>query len=224
MLKGQYHEIFCFWYFSWISFHPAPEYSIKTISSRKFAEIFAIQGAPPVSMTPVANNGSKVSKRNHKNFSDWRFFPICHRCRWHRWQTLICEYLREKFEKIWNSPNGIIRGLGETNSWKKTRNKKSRDTVPLKILSSQKRGGYRGVSIDSFQLPTPSLIFFWTLKGLIFWFKSQKTDFSVQGQKRWNLFWYGFRYQKLCGVVRHCATFIGSDRRRITWKLLWWDQ
>ncbi len=38
----------------------------------------------------------------------------------------------------------------------------------LKILSSQKRGGYRGVSIDSFRLPTPSLIFFLTLKGLIF--------------------------------------------------------
>jgi hypothetical protein len=30
----------------------------------------------------------------------------------------------------------------------------------LKILSSQKRGGYRGVSVDSFRLPTPSLIFF----------------------------------------------------------------
>jgi hypothetical protein len=29
-----------------------------------------------------------------------------------------------------------------------------------KILSSQKRGGYRGVSIDSFRLRTPSLMFF----------------------------------------------------------------
>ncbi len=27
-LKGQCHEIFCFWFFSWISFPPAPEYSI----------------------------------------------------------------------------------------------------------------------------------------------------------------------------------------------------
>jgi cytochrome P450 len=32
--------------------------------------------------------------------------------------------------------------------------------VDLKILSSQKRGGYRGVSIDSFLLPTPLVIFF----------------------------------------------------------------
>ncbi len=27
-LKGQCHKIFCFWFFSWISFPPAPEYSI----------------------------------------------------------------------------------------------------------------------------------------------------------------------------------------------------
>ncbi len=56
-LKGQCHEIFCFWFFSWISFPLAPEYSIKTISNffEKLAEIFAIQGSPPVSMTPVAN-------------------------------------------------------------------------------------------------------------------------------------------------------------------------
>ncbi len=26
-LKGQCHEIFCFWFFSWISFPPAPQYS-----------------------------------------------------------------------------------------------------------------------------------------------------------------------------------------------------
>ncbi len=32
-LKGQCHEIFCFWFFSWISFPPAPEYSIKTVSN-----------------------------------------------------------------------------------------------------------------------------------------------------------------------------------------------
>ncbi len=35
------------------------------------------------------------------------------------------------FEKIRNGPNGIIRGLGETDSRKKTRSKNSRDTVPL---------------------------------------------------------------------------------------------
>jgi len=30
-LKGQCHEIFCFWFFSWISFPPAPEYCIRTV-------------------------------------------------------------------------------------------------------------------------------------------------------------------------------------------------
>ncbi len=60
-----------------------------------------------------------------------KVFSICHRCRWHQWQTLSCEYLRE-FSKIRNSPNGIIRGLGKTDSRKKTRSKKSCDTVPLR--------------------------------------------------------------------------------------------
>ena len=36
-------------------------------------------------------------------------------------------------EKIWNDPNGIIRGLEKTDTWKKTRSKKSRDTVPLSL-------------------------------------------------------------------------------------------
>ncbi len=50
-LKGQCHEIFCFW------FPQAPEYTIRAVAKffRKFAEIFAVQGAPPVSLTPVAN-------------------------------------------------------------------------------------------------------------------------------------------------------------------------
>ncbi len=35
------------------------------------------------------------------------------------------------FQKNLNGLNGIIRGWGETDSWKKNRSKKSRDTVPL---------------------------------------------------------------------------------------------
>ncbi len=70
-LKGQCHKIFCFWFFSWISFPPAPEYSVKTISnffenSRKFLQ-FKVHHRyqrhqrpifPPVSLAlliPVAN-------------------------------------------------------------------------------------------------------------------------------------------------------------------------
>ncbi len=31
-------------------------------------------------------------------------FCICHRCRWHRWQTLRCEYLREFSKKFDTTP------------------------------------------------------------------------------------------------------------------------
>ncbi len=55
-LKGQCHEIFCFWFFSLISFPPAPEYCIKTVSN--FFE-------------------------NSRRYSQLK---VCHRCRWHRWQ------------------------------------------------------------------------------------------------------------------------------------------
>ncbi len=40
------------------------------------------------------------------------------------------------FEKIWNGPNGILWGWGETYSWK-TWSKKSRDTVPLMLLAPE---------------------------------------------------------------------------------------
>ncbi len=55
-LKGQCHEIFCFWFFPWISFPPAPEYSIKTVSN--FFE-------------------------NSRRYSQLK---VCHRCQRHRWQ------------------------------------------------------------------------------------------------------------------------------------------
>ncbi len=55
-LKGQCHEIFCFRFFSWISFPPAPEYSIKTVSN--FFE----------------------------NARRYLQLKVCHRCRQHGWQ------------------------------------------------------------------------------------------------------------------------------------------
>ncbi len=78
MLKGQCHEIFCFWFFSWISFPPAPEYSIKTVSnffenSRRYSQVnvsttpeaffptvslvllIPVANLPPVSTIPAAN-------------------------------------------------------------------------------------------------------------------------------------------------------------------------
>ena len=68
-LKGQCHEIFCFWFFSWISFPPAPEYPIRTVSnffenSRRYSQV-------------------KVHHRYQRH--RWQ---ICHRCQRHRRQTL----------------------------------------------------------------------------------------------------------------------------------------
>jgi hypothetical protein len=54
-LKGQCHEIFDFWLFSWISFPQASEYTSTAFSNFFENSIFAAQGAPPVSTTPLAN-------------------------------------------------------------------------------------------------------------------------------------------------------------------------
>ncbi len=55
-LKGQCHEIFRFWFFSSISFPPAPEYPIRTVS---------------------------IFFENSRRYSQLK---VDHRCRWHRWQ------------------------------------------------------------------------------------------------------------------------------------------
>ncbi len=55
-LKGQCHEIFDFWFFSWISFPQAPEYTIRVVSN--FLE-------------------------NSRRYSQLK---VCHRCQRHRWQ------------------------------------------------------------------------------------------------------------------------------------------
>ncbi len=69
-LKGQCHEIFCFWYFSWISFPPAPEYSTKTVSnffenSRRYSQV-----------------------KEHHRYQRHRW-QNCHRCQGHRRQIFL---------------------------------------------------------------------------------------------------------------------------------------
>jgi hypothetical protein len=59
-LKGQCHEIFCFWFFSSISFLPAPEYPIRRYSQVKVHHRYQRHRSPaaklpPVSTTPAAN-------------------------------------------------------------------------------------------------------------------------------------------------------------------------
>jgi hypothetical protein len=43
MLKGQCHKIFCFWYFPLISFPPALEYLVRTVSNF-FTSVFDTSG------------------------------------------------------------------------------------------------------------------------------------------------------------------------------------
>ncbi len=55
--KGTVSRDFLLLVFLMNQFPPAPEYCMRTVSNffRKFAEIIASQGAPPVSTTPAAN-------------------------------------------------------------------------------------------------------------------------------------------------------------------------
>ncbi len=83
---------------------------------RKFAEIFAAQGAPPVSTTPVANLHLSIPLRPFRIFSKIRGDirgsrcttgvnntrgiggKICRRCRWCRWQICRrCRWYRRQF-------------------------------------------------------------------------------------------------------------------------------
>jgi hypothetical protein len=55
-LKGQCHEIFCFWFLFMNQFPPSSRvFHLDHFEFfQKFSEIFASQGAPPVSSTPAA--------------------------------------------------------------------------------------------------------------------------------------------------------------------------
>ncbi len=96
-LKGQCHEIFCFWFFWWISFPPAPEYSIRTVSiffenSRRYSQVkvhhryqrHRRQIFPPFSLVlliPVANWQICHRCQQYRR-------QICHRCQRRRWQIM----------------------------------------------------------------------------------------------------------------------------------------
>ncbi len=78
--KGQCHEIFCFWFSSWISFPPAPEYPIRTIlyffeNSRRYSQV-------------------KVHHRYRRHL--WKIFPPVLLV----WCILSNEYLREFSKKF----------------------------------------------------------------------------------------------------------------------------
>ncbi len=75
---------------------------------------------PPVSFTPVANL-PPVSTTLGKLVAN--LIPVVH---------LDLRISPQIFEKIWNGLNGILWGWGGNWFMKKTRSKKSRDTVPIR--------------------------------------------------------------------------------------------
>ncbi len=73
MLKGTVSRDFLLLVFFMNQFPQAPDYTIRAVSIffRKFVEIFAAQGLPPVSLTPVAKGKNLQSE----NFYDFFWTP-----------------------------------------------------------------------------------------------------------------------------------------------------
>jgi hypothetical protein len=103
-LKGQCHEIFCFWFFSWISFPQASDYTTRAVS------IFTpVANLPPASLIPVEKFATGVADTGGKfatGVVDTGGAP---------WLANISANFRKNSKRSkWNTL-----GLGETDSWKK---------------------------------------------------------------------------------------------------------
>jgi len=95
-LKGQCHEIFCFWFFSWISFPQAPEYTIRAVSN-------FFENLRRYSQLKVDHRYQRHRRQNCRRYQRRRW-QICHRYQrhrrqiCHRWQTMGlisgCRYLK----------------------------------------------------------------------------------------------------------------------------------
>ncbi len=104
-LKGQCHEIFCFWFFSWISFPQAPEYTIRAVSiffenSRRYSQL---------------NVDHRCQRHRWQNCHrcQWYRRQICRLCQRHRWQTIGlisgCRYLKVNLNaKMYTCVNSTI--------------------------------------------------------------------------------------------------------------------
>ncbi len=67
-----------------------------------------------------------------------KIFFICHRCQWHRWYTLSCEYFRE-FSKKFNTVLMGYSGAGGKLIHEKIWSRKSRDTVSSRSTWTQNK-------------------------------------------------------------------------------------
>jgi hypothetical protein len=110
-LKGQCHEIFRFWFFSSISFPPAPEYPNRTVSnffenSRRYLQVkvhhrcqrhrwqichrwqiaAGINDTGGKFATGINRTGCKFC--HQFPLCCWHWWQICRRCQWRRWQII----------------------------------------------------------------------------------------------------------------------------------------
>ncbi len=120
-LKGQCHEIVDFRFFSWFSFPQAPEYTTSVVSnffenSRRYSQLEVHQWCP------WHCTGGKWKKIFNLQNLPPSLIPVVH---------LDLRISPRIFEKIWNDPNVIFRGLGEDDSWKKLK-AKNLVTCPFK--------------------------------------------------------------------------------------------
>ncbi len=90
-LKGQCHEIFCFWFFSWISFPPAPEYPIRDRFEffrklRRYSQV-KVHHRYQRHRWQISHRCQRHWWQNCRRYQRHRR-QICHWYIWHRWQLM----------------------------------------------------------------------------------------------------------------------------------------
>ncbi len=117
-LKGQCHEFFCFWFFSRVSFPPAQEYPIKTVSiffknSRRYSLVKVHHWYQQHRWQIRGCQRHRCRYQRHRR-------QICYRCQGHPAVVHLEPWIYTRiFEIIRNGRKGILRCLWETHSWKK---------------------------------------------------------------------------------------------------------
>ncbi len=86
---GQCHEIFSFWFFSWISFPQAPEYTIRAVSnffenSQSYLQL-KVDHRYQRHQWQICHQCQRHRRQNCRRCR-WYWWQICHRCRWYRRQ------------------------------------------------------------------------------------------------------------------------------------------
>jgi hypothetical protein len=140
LLKGQCHEIFCFWFFSWISFPQASDYTIRAVSnflenSRRYSQLkvchhcqrhwwqmkktFKQKNFNNFVWTPL---GGRVNiyinfcLQVHFKVSAARYCCHSHLCQRHRWQICRrCRWYRWQFANaVVDTGDKFVAGVVDT--------------------------------------------------------------------------------------------------------------